>query len=303
VKRWFVGILSLAVLLTLIRAAGFREVAGIWTTIRPEGIAVAAAAYFAAIGVRVVSWRLLLGAESPRIRALAPPLALGFLLGHVTPAKSGEPAAAVLVSRTFGIALPRTLSVLTAERALQLVALLLTFLPAAALHAHLVPPLHGALRAGAVLLAPAVVAAVLAGPALRALRPWLLRIPRIGPAAGEYVDALAAVLADRRRTGPLLALGVLFWMLQYGSLWAILDAGGASVNLPGAATVAGTAVLGGTLSMIPLGTQDGISAVVLAGLGVPMARGFSLALFHTVLSLLCGLALLVVLPLLVKARS
>ncbi|MBZ0269737.1 hypothetical protein K8I85_16420, partial [bacterium] len=90
----------------------------------------------------------------------------------------------------------------------------------------------------------------------------------------------------------LLVLGALFWLLQYLSLWAILDAGGASVNLIDAAVVAGAAILGGTLTLLPLGTQDGISALVLGGLGVPMARGFALALFHTLLSLGCGLSVL-----------
>ena len=87
------------------------------------------------------------------------------------------------------------------------------------------------------------------------------------------------------------------------SLWAILDGGGASVNLVGAAVVAGAAILGGTLTLLPLGTQDGISAVVLAGLGVPLATGFALALFHTVLSLLCGLALVGILPFWVERRG
>ena len=77
----------------------------------------------------------------------------------------------------------------------------------------------------------------------------------------------------------------------------------AGTILIGAAAVSGAAVLGGTLTMLPLGTQDGISAAVLAGLGVPAATGFALALFHTLLSLGCGLALLAALPLAMRRRA
>jgi hypothetical protein len=89
----------------------------------------------------------------------------------------------------------------------------------------------------------------------------------------------------------LIGLSAAFWVLQYVSLAAILRGGGADVNLLQAATVSGCAILGGTLSLLPLGTQDGISALALRAFGVPLARGFSLALFHTALSLLCGATL------------
>lgn len=301
-RRWLVILASLAIVLTLVRAAGFRHVAETWRAVAPGGIALSAACYFAALAVRILAWRLLLGRDAPPLAGLGPPLALGFVLGHVTPAKSGEPATAVLVSRAFGIPLPRTLSVLTAERAAQLLALLATFVPAAAWSAGGALAMTGPARAAAAVLGALAIAGLFALPALRRLRGPVARLPRIGGAAAEYVDALAALLADRARLVPLGALSVAFWLLQYASLWAILRAGGAAVNLSGAATVAGSAILGGTLTMLPLGTQDGISAVVLAGLGVPAATGFSLALFHTLLSLACGLALVAAMPFLPRGR-
>jgi uncharacterized protein (TIRG00374 family) len=302
VRRWLVILASLAIVLTLVRAAGFRHVAETWGAVAPRGIVLSVACYYAALVVRVLVWRLLLGRGAPPLPALGPPLALGFVLGHVTPAKSGEPATSVLVSRAFGIPLPRTLSVLTAERAAQLLALLATFVPAAAWSAGGALAVGGAVRAAAAVLGVLLVGVLLALPALRRLREPLSRLPRIGAAAAEYVDGLIALAADRRRLLPLAALSAVFWLLQYLSLWAILRAGGADVNLSGAATVAGAAILGGTLTMLPLGTQDGISAVVLAGLGVPAATGFSLALFHTLLSLACGLVLVAALPFVMRGR-
>lgn len=301
-RRWLVILASLAIVLTLVRAAGFRHVAETWGAVEPRGIVLSAACYYAALAVRILAWRLLLGRDAPPLPALGPPLALGFVLGHVTPAKSGEPATAVLVSRAFGIPIPRTLSVLTAERAAQLLALLATFVPAAAWSAGGTLAAGGPARAAAAVLGALLVAGLLAFPALRRFRGPITRLPRIGAAAAVYVDALIALLADRRRLAPLGALAVAFWLLQYASLWAILRAGGADVNLSGAATVAGSAVLGATLTMLPLGTQDGISAVVLAGLGVPAATGFSLALFHTLLSLACGLGLVAALPFVMRER-
>jgi len=104
-------------------------------------------------------------------------------------------------------------------------------------------------------------------------------------------------LGNRRRLILLAALAGIFWILQYLSLWAILTGGDALIDFPAAAVVAGAAILGGTLSLMPLGTQDGISAMVLRAFGVPLATGFSLALFHTALSLACGGVLVLLLPL------
>jgi uncharacterized membrane protein YbhN (UPF0104 family) len=278
----------------LIRAAGFREVGDIWASVERGGILLCVSCYYAAIVVRVLAWRLLLGEESPSSLALAPPLALGFVLGHLLPAKSGEPASAVLVSRASGVPVAKTLSVLTAERALHLLTLLATFLPAATIYAGEVLEIRRTMFLAWLVLAALVAAAFFAKPLLRSLTAVATRLPRIGSAARDYLEALA------RKVAPLLGLATLFWLLQYLSLWAILDAGGLSVNLIGSAAVGGAAIIGGTLSMLPLGTQDGISAVVLRGIGVPLAQGFSLALFHTMVSLGCGLVLVLAIPLLAR---
>jgi len=294
---------SLALLLALVKAAGFREVAGTWRSVAPLGIALSVAAYYSSVGVRILAWRLLLGAESPPARALAGPLALGFVLGHVTPAKSGEPATALLVSRRFGLPLARTLSVLAAERGLQLVVLLATFVPAAVLTAGSVLEIRGAARAAGAVLALLLVALLFAPSLLERAAPVAARLPRVGDGISRFLASLAELLADRRRIAPLVPLTFVFWCLQYLSLWAILRAGGTSVNPIEAATVAGSAILGGTLSLLPLGTQDGISALVLGSLGVPLARGFALALFHTALSLGFGLVIVVLAPMLGGARD
>lgn len=291
-RRWFVIVVSIAIVLILVRAAGFREVWGVWRSVRPAGIALSVGCYLLSLFVRVLAWRRLLGSDAPPARRLAGPLALGFVLGHVAPAKAGEPAVALLVSRTFALPLSRTLSVLAVERVVQLLLLLATFLPAAAFAAGDRFELRGAVEAAGVLLLALLAGVLAAGPVLRRLAPRVRSWPRFGPGLGRTLDATAALLAERRAAPPLLTLAAIFWFLQYLSLWAILDAGGASVNLIDAAVVAGAAILGGTLTLLPLGTQDGISALVLGGLGVPMARGFALALFHTLLSMGCGLGVL-----------
>ncbi|MEZ5066686.1 MAG: lysylphosphatidylglycerol synthase transmembrane domain-containing protein [bacterium] len=295
-RRWLVIVASLAIVLALVKVVGFREVADTWRSVAPAAIAVSVLAYYASLAVRILAWRVLIGADSPPYRRLAGPLAIGFVLGHVAPAKSGEPVAALLAARASGLPLSRTLSVLAAERGLQLLTLLATFLPAAARTAGSVLAVRSALPAAAVALV-LVLLGFLRAPALLAwLRPRLAALPRVGPGAARFADQLRALLLDRGRLVRLVPVGILFWTLQYVSLWAILRGGGAAVNLIEAATVAGAAILGGTLTLLPLGTQDGISALVLGGLGVPLARGFSLALFHTALSLGCGAALALIAP-------
>jgi uncharacterized protein (TIRG00374 family) len=303
VRRWLVILASVAVVLGLARAAGFREVLDVWRTVQPRGILLSVLCYYAAAAARVLLWRRLLGPDAPPFAALAPPLAAGFVLGHVTPAKSGEPAAALLVSRFFGLPRSRTLAVLTAERVVQLVALLATLAPAAVLAAGGTLEIRGAALAALLVLAALAAALALLPAALPRLAERAAALPRFGSAARDYVGALADLTTGRKLIPSLGALAVLFWSLQYISLWAILDAGGANVNLLEAAAVAGAAILGGTLSMLPLGTQDGISAVVLSELGVPLARGFALALFHTLLSLGCGLAMVAALPWVPERRA
>ena len=298
VRKPLLFIASLTILLILARAAGFKQIALVWKTLAPQMIALSIACYFASITARVLSWRMLLADSSPPGWKLVPPLALGFVLGHVAPAKTGEPATAVLVSKSLGIPLHRTLSALTAERALQLALLLATFLAAAAAKAGDLLEIRGAIQLSAMLLVLLLVGFAAARPLLARLAPHAQKLPRVGPAASDYFLSLHDVLGNRRRLILLAALAGVFWILQYLSLWSILRAGGTTVDLPAAAVVAGAAILGGTLSLMPLGTQDGISAVVLRAFGVPLATGFSLALFHTALSLACGAALVLLIPLL-----
>ncbi|HET9886264.1 MAG TPA: lysylphosphatidylglycerol synthase transmembrane domain-containing protein [bacterium] len=296
-------IASLTILLILARAAGFQQIALVWKTLAPQMIALSVACYFASIAARVLSWRVLLADVAPPGWKLLPPLALGFVLGHVAPAKTGEPATAVLVSKSFGIPLHRTLSALTAERALQLVLLLATFLAAAVAKAGDLLEIRGAVQLAAALLVLLLVGFAAARPLLARLAPHAQKLPRVGPAASDYFLSLHEVLGNRRRLILLAALAGIFWILQYLSLWAILRGGGTSIDLPAAADVAGAAILGGTLSLIPLGTQDGISAVVLRAFGVPLATGFSLALFHTALSLACGGVLVLLIPLMARKAT
>jgi uncharacterized membrane protein YbhN (UPF0104 family) len=290
VRRWLVPLASLALVLALARAAGFATIRDVWSTVQVPGILASAVCWTMSLGVRIASWRLLLGSASPPARALVRPLALGFVLSYVIPAKAGEPVPAFLASRTLGLPLPRTLSVLTAERAAHVVLLLATFAPAAALAAGRALELSRAAAWAAVGLAGALAVIPFTPALLRRAERATHRLPRGGAVAGAYVCALLDLVVSPRRLAPLAFLSLGFWLLQYASLAAILRAGGVPVNLPQAAFVAGTAVLGGTLTLLPLGTQDGISALALDALGVPLARGFALALFHTTLGLACGAA-------------
>lgn len=284
-RRRLVILASLAIVLALARAAGFDTIAQVWRTVDRRAVLAVIVCYYGSLVLRIASWRLLLSPAAPPARTLASPLALGFVLSHVAPAKTGEPMPALLVSRAAGIPFPTALSVLTAERGAHLLLLLATFIPAAALTA---TALSRAAQLAALLLAAVAVAAPFAPALLRRAAVLASRLPRVGKAAAAYLGALAELLRSPRRLAALVACSAAFWVLQYLSLWSILRGGGVDVNLLQAAAVAGCAILGGTLSLLPFGTQDGISALALQTLGVPLATGFALALFHTTLSLGCG---------------
>ncbi len=285
-RRWLVISASVAIVLVLARAAGFATIAESWRTVQPWGIATSVACWHLALGVRILSWRVLLGRDAPPLRALAPPLALGFVLSNVAPAKSGEPAAAWLVRRSLGVPLARALSVLTAERSSHVLLLLATFAPATAVAGK--NALGRIAQIAGWLLLAACLATLVARPVLRAAETVATRIPRVGAAAVAYLAALRALLADPRRFVPTLSLAFAFWLIQYASLFAILRAGGLDVNPVQTIVVSGSAILGGTISLLPLGTQDAISALALGAFGVPLPRGFALALFHSALSLACA---------------
>ena len=284
-RRRLVILASLAIVLALARATGFDTIAQVWRAVDPRSVLAVIACYFGSLALRVASWRLLLGPGGPPSLTLFSPLALGFVLSHVAPAKTGEPMPAFLVSRAARVPLPATLSVLTAERAAHFLLLLATFVPAAALSARALSP---AARAAAIVLAGLVAAVPFAPTLLRRTARAASKLPRVGPAAAAYLVALNDLLRSPGRLAGLVACSAAFWVLQYLSLWSILRGGGVAVNPIEAAAVAGSAILGGTLTLLPLGTQDGISAIALQTFGVPLSLGFSLALFHTMLSLGCG---------------
>jgi uncharacterized membrane protein YbhN (UPF0104 family) len=283
-KRWLAALVSLALIVTLVRLAGVRTVWQAWTEVHPAAIAASVACYLAALGVRVVLWRALLGGG---LTSFVRPIVVGSVLGHVLPLKVGDVAPALLVARVQNLPLPRTLSTLTVERVSQLIALIATFLPAAWLalaHTNAFPQVERAalaflaLTVGAAVLVLAIAATRRGRSTNRLLRAW-----------HEYAQSLGTLVRAPRTLALTSSLGLTYWVLQYASLWAVLRGGGLAVGPVDAAAVCGAAVIGGTLSAIPLGTQDGISAVVLGALGFPTDRGFALALFHTALSLICGL--------------
>jgi uncharacterized membrane protein YbhN (UPF0104 family) len=296
VRKILLLVASLALLLILARAAGFHHIGETWRRIPGPAILLSMACFLGSIAMRILAWKALLGAGVPSPWALAPTLAVGFVLGSIVPAKAGEPAVALLASRGFGVPLARTLSALAAERGVQLIVLLTAFVAAVALRAGTLLDVRSAALAAAIVLVAILAGVFLARPHFGRAASAARRIPRIGPALAASFVELDTTLRDRPLLLRLVVLASLFWLLQFLSLWAILTGGGLSIDLAGAAVVAGAAILGSTISFLPLGTQDGISAVVLRAFGVPLATGFALALFHTMLSLACSAALVVLMP-------
>lgn len=296
VRRTLFLLCSVALVLILAKAAGFHQIASTWKSLRLEGVLLSVACYYASLGVRVATWKILLGNGSPSTSRLLPPLALGFILGHLLPAKTGEPLTAVLLARTFRLPLGRALAALASERGLQLLVLLATFTAAAAWTAGNVFALQSMRNGAVILLGISMVGIFALRPGLRLLRGPLEKLPKVGPALRDSLNALEHTLSNRRSVVLLSLLTGVFWGLQYLSLWAMLNASTEAVTFPEAAVVAGAAILGGTLTLLPLGTQDGISAAVLNSFGVPLGVGFSLALAHTALSFACGALVLAFLP-------
>lgn len=283
-KRWLAAFASIAVLVTLVRLAGVRTVWRAWTELPLSAIVASISCYVAALGIRVILWRALLGGSTT---SFVRPIVVGSVLGHVLPMKVGDVAPAVLAARLLDLPLTKTLSALTLERVSQLIALIATSFPAAWITLERTNAFPEIRRTALVFLV--IVIVVSSGIVVISARRSARSTNRVVRAWNAYATSLRTLLRQPRTLFLTLGLGFVFWMLQYASLWAILRGGGLSVRALDAATVCGAAVIGGTLTAIPLGTQDGISGAVLGALGFPVDRGFALALFHTALSLGCGL--------------
>ena len=275
------------------------DLAGSAQVLSKVNLGVVALALFGVAGqftLRSVRWKGLVEAmagTSPSLRAVAGSMAVGYLGNAVLPARLGEPARVIDLSRRAGLAIDTVTASVVLERAIDVLALG-TFAAA------------GVLAAGAPSATPLLIVASLGALALlRAGGAWLARRPggyRSRPVAAAarfgalFASASAPVIARAFVLSLLAWFGdaFLFWVCAQGlehqldlvSAIAIAVAADLATVIPSAGGYVGTYELGvmsagvalglSSTQMLPLAVVAHAVAVIplaLLGLGVILARG------------------------------
>jgi phosphatidyl-myo-inositol alpha-mannosyltransferase len=250
----------------------------------PARVAVALALMCLAMAGRAASWRAILIAALPgvvvRIGAVLRATSIGVLVSTTVPARAGEPARAMVMTRHLpasGAALPVVLGTIVSQAIINVAALaglgaLALMTSAASLGRPRLPLASFAIGAGIV----AIVA--LAPVALR-------RAPRTG--RGRFLGRAQTLLAQARtglavfrsprRAAEAVGAQVGAWTLQWLSCWALLDAFGLG-HRAGAAGAAAVLFAVNVTAAVPVTPsnigvfQAACVAVLVAAYGVPATQ-------------------------------
>ena len=159
-----------------------------WAAIRSANFIFLLAAfvvYYLSFPLRAVRWRILLenvgftkanGVELPKFWKLTEIIYISWFVNSIVPAKLGDLYRAYLLRQELGVSATRTFGTIMAERLLDLIVLLLLFIPALiiSLHAHLPIVLRGGLEV-------TLVAVVVGMAALFIMRQFPTQIARLIP--------------------------------------------------------------------------------------------------------------------------
>ena len=194
-----------------------------WATIRAADtwfLLAAFLVYYLSFPIRTLRWRILLqnvgytkanGVRLPRFPKLLEILYISWFANVIVPAKLGDLYRAYLLRTETGLPASRTFGTVLAERLLDLLVLLLLFIPAViiSLHENLPPQLHAGLF---VTLALVVIGAI----ALFVLRAYPQQIARLIPQRfrAHYNHFQEGTLGSFRRVPLLGALTVGVWACE-----------------------------------------------------------------------------------------
>jgi glycosyltransferase 2 family protein len=194
-----------------------------WNTIRTANLIFFLAAfgiYYLSFPIRALRWRILLnnvgftkenGVELPKFWKLTEIIYLSFFANVVVPARLGELYRAYLLRQEAGVSATRTFGTVLAERLLDLIVLLLLFIPAVIISLH--DNLPKELRFGLEITLGLVILGI---GALFALRIFREKIAKIVPARfrGHYYHFQEGMLGSFRRLPTLTGLTVCVWACE-----------------------------------------------------------------------------------------
>lgn len=243
----------------------------VWSTIKSANLLyffIGFAAYYASFPLRALRWRVLLenvgftkenGIHLPRFWKIVEIIYISFFANSVVPAKLGDLYRAYLLRQEIKVSVTRGVGTVLAERLLDLIVLLLLFIPAIiiSLHENLPKELQIALE----VTLGAVVVGIAALFVLRQLRePIAKLIP--SRLRGQYYHLQEGILGSFRRLPTLSVLTVGVWICEalrfYFVVLALGLIGGDPVHVLAAAIFIG---LGEALLTVVPATGGGVGLV------------------------------------------
>lgn len=194
-----------------------------WAAIRTANIFFVLAAffiYYISFPIRTLRWRMLLqnvdyteesGVHLPKFRKLLQIVYTSWFANVIVPAKLGDLYRAYLFRRETGLSGSRTFGTVLAERLLDLIVLLLLFIPAViiSLHENLPPQLQTGLKITLAIVMVGIIGLVL-------LRMFPTQIARLVPKRfrGHYDHFQQGTLGSFRRVPTLTALTLCVWACE-----------------------------------------------------------------------------------------
>ena len=223
-----------------------------WDVIRSANLfffLVAFVIYYCSFAIRTLRWRCLLenvgfthanGIQLPKFWKLVEIIYISFFANGVVPAKLGDLYRAYLLRQEIGVSTTRSFGTVLAERLLDLIVLLLLFIPAIliSLHANMPPQLHGSLE---ILLT--IVVAGIAG--LFVLRMAREPVAKLVPLRfrDHYYHFQEGTLGSFRRVPTLTGLTVGVWTCEALRFFFVATSlsliGGSFIHILSAAVVIG----------------------------------------------------------------
>jgi len=274
-------------------------------------VALGLGAVAAGFSLRIVRWWLLLKPLSPSLRPVdcAGPLLVGFALNNILPFRAGDVVRVFGFQRQLGAGPPQVLGTLLAERALDLIAILIIFMVCLSqAHIDAIPTSFVRIGVGLALLSVVAAGIILMWPeatqrlVLRLTRSNLLMrhslTRRIGRIAEHVADALLSFVPRSRAMG-LVALSLLIWLIEAAVFGAIATSLGLMTEPLGPLFAMATGTLATMIPSTPgyVGTFDFFTRIGLETFGASAELSTAAAFtVHAVLwwpVTLVGLALVV----------
>jgi uncharacterized protein (TIRG00374 family) len=285
---WLGGAVALVLTWLAVRSVDFNAFWHALSSMRYGWLIPAFAAICAGALIRALRWqRLFAAGRRPPLREVLSAMIIGLFFNSVLPARAGEPARVVALSRRAGTSLAETAATAVTERLYDLLALLLllfAFVP-------LLPPLAWLRAAGyvalALVVAVLILAVVLARYGQRPIRPFLRPLARIPSMSEERLTGMAASVTeglagfrDVRLAIPAFALTVISWLVLAASAWLVMVGFGLDVSPAAGMLVVVTTNLAMVLPSPPAGVGVYEAAVIVAldAYGVGPSAGLSYAL-------------------------